>query len=107
MAVAGVATATWLVALSPAAAMETLQLRIENHRFVPEKLSVPANKKFKLVVHNLDSTAEEFESYELNREKIIGGGASGTIYLGPLAPGAYPFFGDFHRDTAQGVLMAE
>ena len=98
--------AAWLIA-APAAAMETLHISIEQHRFVPERLVVPAGEKFKLVVHNLDPTAEEFESYELNREKVIGGGSSGTIYLGPLKPGSYPFFGEFHRDTALGVLEAE
>jgi hypothetical protein len=24
-----------------------------------------------------------------------------------LKPGRYPFFGDFHPDTAQGVLIAQ
>jgi len=30
-----------------------------------------------------------------------------TIFVGPLQPGRYPFFGDFHKDTAQGVLIAK
>jgi hypothetical protein len=29
------------------------------------------------------------------------------VFLGPLDPGEYKFFGDFHQDTAQGVLIAK
>ena len=30
-----------------------------------------------------------------------------TVLLGPLKPGKYPFFGEFHMKTAQGVLIAK
>ena len=82
-------------------------LLIKAHRFEPAELEVPANVKFKLVVKNLDPTPEEFESYELKREKIIRGNSEITLYLGPLPPGTYPFFGDFHQDSAQGRLIAK
>jgi hypothetical protein len=82
------------------------QLTIRNHRFEPETLQVPANVKLKLRVQNLDPTPEEFESYELNREKVIPGKSTGTVYIGPLSPGTYPFFGDFHQKTAQGHIIA-
>jgi len=83
------------------------QLTIQNNRFQPTELHVPAGKKVKLLVHNRDAAPEEFESYDLNREKIITGKSSGTVYVGPLAPGKYSFFGDFHRDTARGSLIAD
>lgn len=83
------------------------QLTIQNNRFQPTELHVPAGRKVKLLVHNRDQAPEEFESYDLNREKIITGKSSGIIYLGPLAPGKYSFFGDFHQDTARGRLIAE
>jgi Cupredoxin-like domain len=70
-------------------------------------LVIPANTKVKLVVQNLDPTAEEFESYELNREKVIMGGAKAIIFIGPLPPGDYPFFGEFFPKTAQGVIRVE
>ena len=82
-------------------------LTIKGHRFEPAELVVPANVKFKLVVKNQDPTPEEFESYELKREKIIRGNSELTLYIGPLAPGSYPFFGDFHQDTARGRLIAK
>jgi len=84
-----------------------ISLVVRGHVFQPTELRVPAGKKVLLVVENQDATAEEFESYELNREKVVPAGAKTGIYVGPLAPGRYPFFGDFHQDTARGVLIAE
>lgn len=83
------------------------RLIIKEHKFVPSELKVPANKKVKLVIENQDATAEEFESYELNREKVVPAKAQVSVFVGPLKPGRYPFFGDFHKETAQGVLIAE
>ena len=82
-------------------------LNIKNHQFEPAELKVPSRQKIKLIVNNRDDTPEEFESYELNREKIIPGGKSASVYIGPLEPGRYPFFGEFHEDTAKGVVIAE
>jgi hypothetical protein len=90
-----------------AADQPVFELVIKDHRFEPERIVIPANTKVKLLVHNQDATPEEFESYELNREKVIVGNTSATIYVGPLDPGEYPFFGEFNPDTAQGVLVAE
>ena len=89
------------------AADAELQLSIRNHRFEPAELHVPAGKRIKLTVINRDPTPEEFESYELNREKLIPGNTSGIVYIGPLKPGRYPFFGDFHPKTTTGVVIAE
>ena len=84
------------------------RLTIKDHKFQPERLEVPAGVKFKLTVKNDDPTAEEFESFELNREKVVPPGKEIPVFLGPLDPGRqYPFFGDFHRDTARGVLVAK
>ena len=60
-----------------------------------------------LLVKNLDPTPEEFESYELNREKVIAGTSQAVIFIGPLAPGEYPFFGEFYPKTAQGKVRVE
>jgi hypothetical protein len=30
-----------------------------------------------------------------------------VIFVGPLKPGRYPFFGDFNKDSAKGVLIAK
>lgn len=82
-------------------------LVIRNHRFEPAELRVPANQRVRLVVHNQDNTPEEFESHALNREKVIPGGGKGVVFVGPLKPGRYEFFGEFNASTAKGVLIAE
>jgi hypothetical protein len=99
-----------LAAVSVGAAMaETPVIRIEirDHLFYPDHVKIPADTKVKLLVHNTDPTPEEFESYELNREKIIVGGSRAVIFVGPLPPGEYPFFGEFYPETAQGKVIAE
>ena len=93
-----------LVAL--AADAEAL-LVIKGNRFEPAELRVPAGQRVKLVVHNQDSSAEEFESHDLNREKVVPPGAKTTVYIGPLKPGRYSYFGDYHPATAKGVIVAE
>jgi high-affinity iron transporter len=90
-----------------ARAEDVPQLEFRQHRFTPARLEVPANVKFRLLVKNSDDTAEEFESVALNREKLVAPGQTVTVFLGPLAPGEYKFFGDFHQDTAQGVMIAK
>ena len=72
-------------------------------------LSVPAwaGDTEVVLVHNQDSTPEEFESHELNREKLIAPGKKAVIFVGPLKAGRYPFYGEFHETTARGTLIAE
>lgn len=82
-------------------------LVIKDHRFSPAEIRVPAGQKVKLTIDNQDPTSEEFESHELNREKVIPGNRKGVVFIGPLKPGKYPFFGEFNSKTAQGVVIAE
>jgi len=96
-----------LFSVSVLAADPEIALVIRDHRFEPAEIRVPADRKIKLVVHNRDKTAEEFESHELNREKVIAAGSKANIYIGPLAPGRYPFVGEYHEATARGVVIAE
>ena len=100
-----------LCAVLPAPVLATepveIRLAIQDHKFEPAELKVPAGQKIKLLIENRDASAEEFESLELNREKIVGPNATIIVYIGPLEPGRYPYFGEFHMDTAQGVVVAE
>lgn len=82
-------------------------ITIKNHRFEPATLTIPANKKVRIQVKNEDATPEEFESSDLNREKVVVGGSSIIVFIGPLSPGTYGFFGDFHPKTAQGKIIAK
>jgi len=103
---AGALLAIGIVFTAAAADPEAL-LVIRNHRFEPAELKVPAGQRVKLVVHNQDSSPEEFESHKLNREKVIPGGAKATIFIGPLTPGRYDFFGEYNEATAKGVIVVE
>jgi hypothetical protein len=99
-----------LILLLPSLAFasdDSYTILIKNHRFEPADLIVPAGKKIKLIINNTDSTPEEFESHELKREKVIPGNAKATIYVGPLSPGKYPFFGEFNEATAKGIIIAQ
>lgn len=82
-------------------------LVIKDHKFQPAELTIPADKKVLLIVDNQDPTPEEFESHELNREKVIPGNTKAKIFIGPLKPGTYPFFGEFHMETALGKIIVK
>ncbi|MFK8066824.1 MAG: cupredoxin domain-containing protein [Gammaproteobacteria bacterium] len=84
-----------------------IKIEIKNHLFFPSEIKIPANTKVKLMVYNLDPTSEEFESFELNREKVIMGNQKAVIFIGPLPAGRYPFFGEFFPKTAQGMVIVE
>ena len=97
-----------VVTLSPATAQsQEYKLTIKDHKFTPEELKVPANTRVVITVVNEDATAEEFESNILKVEKVIAGKSRGTVRIGPLKPGRYPFVGEFHEATAKGVVIAE
>lgn len=96
-----------LFATPALAADPDFTLTIKDHRFEPAELRVPAGKKIRLLVKNLDPTAEEFESHDLKREKVIPGRSETTFTIGPLKPGTYKFVGEFHESTAKGSLIAK
>jgi plastocyanin len=82
-------------------------LAIDKHRFVPDRIEIPAGKKVKLVVENRDATPEEFESETLKVEKVIPGKSKAMIFVGPLKAGEYKFVGEYNQKTAQGVIVAK
>ena len=96
-----------LLALAAQAADADYTLVIKDHQFQPAELTIPSGKKVKLLVENQDTTPEEFDSHALNREKVIAGHGTATIYIGPLDPGRYSFICEFHKATAQGVIVAQ
>jgi hypothetical protein len=84
-----------------------IPLKIRDHRFIPEQLEVASGERHKLLIENEDETAEEFESHTMHREKIVPPKSKIELFIGPLKPGRYEFFGDFHDTTAQGVIIAK
>ena len=104
----------WLIMLGLIAAALTcqaetkaFQLAIKDHLFTPDRIVIPAYQKVRLIIHNQDDVAEEFDSFALNREKAIFANRRATIFIGPLAPGEYSFFGEFHPVSARGVIIVE
>ena len=89
------------------AASDEFNIQIKDHKFIPAILEVPAEQKFKLVIENLDETAAEFESHDLNKEKIIMGNKKATLIITPLKAGTYNFFDDFHAKETVGKIIAK
>ena len=96
-----------LLATTVSAEGSEYRLVIKNQRFSPAEIHVPANSLFWLLIENKDTSSEEFESQDLHREKLIAGGKTARIKVGPLKPGSYTFFGSFNPDTARGVVVAK
>jgi hypothetical protein len=86
---------------------ESYALTIKGHTFEPLEVTIPAGKKITLTVKNLNTTPSEFESSDLNREKVVTGGGTITVFIGPLRPGSYEFFDDFNIDTPHGHIVAK
>jgi len=83
------------------------EITLQNGRFEPAQLVVPANTAFKVRVTNADKAAIEWESFELHRERVVQPGETITVYIPALAPGTYKFFDDFHHDTVSGAIVAQ
>ena len=97
----------WAIYPGLVVAAPEFKIEIKNHLFFPAELTVPADTKVKLRIFNHDATNEEFESYDMNREKVIIGNSQTVIFIGPLKPGDYEFFGEFYPKTAQGNIHVE
>jgi hypothetical protein len=93
-------------ALTPAMAAP-IAVTLKNHKFTPAQIHVKANTPTIILLTNQDATAEEFDSTALKVEKVVAGHDSGTVRLRALSPGKYPFMGEYHPDTAQGLVIAE
>jgi hypothetical protein len=90
----------------PLLAGEPITLIIKDHRFTPDQVTAPAGERFQIEVSNQDATPSEFESHELRVEKIVVAGGRISVRAGPLKPGTYKFFDDYHPATAVGTLTA-
>ena len=80
-------------------------LTFRNKAFDPAELTLPAGKRIKLTVKNADATPAEFECTELRREKVVPANGEGIVYFGPLKPGSYECFDDFHPETKGRLIV--
>lgn len=102
-----VVVAATIAFVTPVFADGGIPLTLKDHKFTPSEIHVKANVPNVITMTNQDPTAEEFDSPSLKVEKVVVGNSSGDVRLRPLAPGRYPFTGEFHAATAHGVVIAE
>jgi len=88
-----------------ASAASDVQLAIKNQAFQPNTLTIPAGQTVRIMVTNEDVLPAEFESSDFNREKVIPGGTQIPVYVGPLSPGTYSFFNDFHPQSTGKLIV--
>jgi hypothetical protein len=96
-----------LLAAAPALADGTIAVTLQNHQFLPAVIHVKANTPVVIALTNKDLQAEEFDSTALKVEKVVAGSSEGDVHIHPLSPGKYPFMGEYHSGTAQGVVIAQ
>ncbi len=96
-----------LLISAPAFGDESIVVHLKNHKFSPATITVKANQPAMIVLFNDDDSADEFDSSALKIEKVVPGHNKGNIRLRALAPGKYPFMGEYHAATAQGVVVAQ
>ena len=99
-----------VIVLLPAGARgddTVVELRFENRRFTPQTITVPANQALTLRITNVSKEPIEFESFKLNREKVVGPGETVVVRLPALRPGSYDFYDDFHQDVPAGSIIAK
>ena len=94
-----------LVAAPALADDPVVAISLKDHQFVPSEVPIPAGVKVKLLVKNEQQVTAEFESNSLHREKIVNAGGEITVYVGPLDPGSYEFFDDFHGATRGHLVV--
>jgi len=90
-----------------AAADDSYVLSLKNHTFSPANLVLPKGERVKLTVNNLDKSPAEFESQDLDVEKIVPGGQTISVFVGPLEPGRYSFMDEYHEDESKAYLTVE
>ena len=95
------------LAIPAGADSDIVRLRLKDHRFEPQSIEIPAHTRVKLLIFNMDNTAEEFDSDDLHREKVIPAGMEAAVYVGPLDAGSYKFAGEYHAATANGTLVVK
>jgi hypothetical protein len=100
-------TAIVLLWAGASCADTVVSLSLKDHKFTPTEIHVKAGIPTTATLTNNDDQSEEFDSNALKIEKVVAGHSAGTMRWRPLAPGRYPFMGEFHSETAQGVVIAE
>jgi uncharacterized protein (DUF58 family) len=94
-------------AISRAGEDPIFKIEFQDGKVVPQRLEVPANRRFQLNLVNSGDTPAEFESNELRKEKVLAPKSASLLVFRTLDPGEYSFFDDFHPDAPKAVLIAK
>jgi len=86
-------------------ATTVVTIDLKDNIFEPSVITISENTKIKLIIVNKDDSPEEFDSFDLNREKVIFANSNAVLFIGPLPKGIYHFFGEYHPDTAIGKVV--
>lgn len=84
-----------------------VRLELKDHRFIPDRITVPAGQRVRIELVNQDGASEEFDSSDLHIERDVTPHGKVGFEIGPLKAGTYSFMGELHADTAQGEIVAE
>lgn len=89
--------------------MPVIEVTLNDGVVTPQHIVVEADKPFKLALRNSGTTAAEFESLRLYKEKVLAPGAESFLVFRKLSPGTYPFYEEFHMnlDSANGTITAK
>ena len=93
-------------AAATSAEQPAITVTLQNHRFTPAQITVPAGQKVRINLVNRDAATEEFDSHDLRVEQVVTPMGHASFTIGPLQPGEYSFMGEFHAATAQGKVTA-
>jgi hypothetical protein len=86
----------------------TFKIEFHDGKISPLRTEVPAHQEFKVEFDNTGSTAAEFESHVLHKEKVLAANSRSVLVFRPLSPGEYAFFDDFHPSSGpEPVLVAK
>ena len=81
-------------------------VEMRNGKLIPQRLVVPPNQKFRIVVRNIGDKPAEFESNQLRQEKVLYMGTESVVVVMPLSKGTYDYYDDFTPGT-KGVIVVK
>jgi heme/copper-type cytochrome/quinol oxidase subunit 2 len=94
-----------LAAALTAAAPHPVELTLQDHRFTPAEITVPAGVPVSVHLINRDGALEEFDSEDLGVEQDVTPQGDTRITLPAMKPGLYRFMGELHSDSARGRIV--
>ncbi len=90
---------------APAAPSVRVDLTLQDHRFTPSEITVPAGVPVEIRLLNRDGAMEELDSEDLGVEQDVTPHGEARFTLPPMRPGLYRFMGELHSDTARGRIV--